>query len=176
MGKANRDGRAGRRLAVHQQFEPPWLQGIEPSIRCERENGSMIEGPYAVMAAGADPLVLAAGEPVRLVALNDAKAIEPVCADKIVRAFGSDKNLRAQEAHVSAARAEIIPVVAAEDIPADGRRRREPGINIDISVIRIGERNIKLPARGTGFAERCGDVAVGDDLMDDRALGEQIVP
>ena len=38
----------------------------------------MVEGPYAVTAAGADPLVLAAGELVRLVALNNAKAIEPV--------------------------------------------------------------------------------------------------
>ena len=140
----------------------------------------MVEGPYAVMAAGVDPLILAAGELVRLVTLNNAKAIEPVCAskiiDKIISAFRGDKDFPGGKDHAFAARTEIIRVVAAKHILANGSRRREPGINIDIRAIGIGKRNIKLPARDIGFAERSGDVVVGDDLMDDRALGEQIVP
>src|ERR1700753_1692488 len=136
----------------------------------------MMEGPYAVTAAGVDSLVLAAGEAVRLVALNDANTIEPVCADKIIRAFGSDENLRSQKAHVSAARAEIIPVATAEYILADGSRRREPGVNIEVSVVGVGERNIELSVRGTSLAKRRRDVAVGDDLVNHRALGEQVVP
>ena len=99
----------------------------------------MVEGPYTVMAAGANPLVLAAGELVRLVTLDNAKAIKPACANKIIkkiiRAVRGDKDLSGDKDHAFAARTEIIRVVAAEDILADGSRRREPGINIDVSVI-----------------------------------------
>ena len=179
-GEGKRNGRAGRCLAVHQQFEPPWLQRIEPGICRERKNRRMVEGPYAVMAAGADALVLAAGELVRLVTLNHPEAIEPVCAykiiNKIIRAFRGDKDLPGGKDHAFAARTEIIRVAAAEDVLANGSRRREPGINIDISVIWIGERNTKLSAHNISFAKRCSDVVAGDDLMDDRALGEEIAP
>src|SRR5690242_9825271 len=98
----------------------------------------MVEGPYSVTAAGADLLVLAAGESVRLVTLDDANAIEPVCAefiDKIIRAVRGDKDLPGDEDHALAARTEIVRVVAAEDIPADGSRRRQPGIDIDVSAV-----------------------------------------
>src|ERR1700744_139035 len=115
-GVGKRNGRAVRGLAVHQQFETPWLQRIEPGICRERENRRVIEGPDAVAAAGADLLVLAAGELVRLITLNGAKAIEPVCAKKIITTFGCDKDLRRREAHFPPARAEIIRITAAKDI------------------------------------------------------------
>ena len=140
----------------------------------------MVQGPYAVMAAGVDPLILAVRELVRLLALNHAKAVKPVRAikiiDEIIRAFRGDKYLPGEKLHAFAARTEIIHVIAAEHIPVDGSRRREPGVNIDINAIRAGERNIKLRARDIGFAKRRGDVRVGDGFVNNRALGEQIVP
>src|SRR5256885_12116639 len=119
----------------------------------------MVEGSYAATAAGADPLVLVVGELVRVVALHDAQAIEPVRAckviEKIIGAFGGDKNLPGDEAHILAARTKIIRVLVAERVLANGGGRREAGVNVDVGVIRVGKRNIKLAAGRIGFAERC---------------------
>src|ERR1700761_8915603 len=51
-GEGKRNGRAGCRPAYHKQFEPPWLQGIEPCICRKREQRRLVEGPYAVRARG----------------------------------------------------------------------------------------------------------------------------
>src|ERR1700722_7825731 len=175
-----RHGRAGRRPAVHQQFEPPGLQRIEPGIWREGENRRMVEGSYAVAAAGGDALILAGCELVCLAPLNHPKAAEPVCArkviDKIIRAFRGDKYLPDGINRSSGARTKINRIVAAQNILGYGSRRREPRIDIDIGVIRAGERNIELAARSIGFAERSSDVVASDDLVDDRAFGDEIVP
>src|SRR4051812_36272234 len=115
----------------------------------------MVEGSYADTAAGVDPLVLVDAELVRVVALHDAQAIEPVRSspliEKIIGAFAGDKNLPGDEAHVLAARTKIIRVLVAEHVLADGGGRREAGVNVDVCVIGDGRRKIKLAARSIGL-------------------------
>ena len=138
------------------------FSGSNRAFAGEREDRRLVEGPYAIAAAGANLLVLADREVVCLAALNHFEGDRTGwCPSSHQQNHKGPSRRQRSSREQRACFCHAIQKYAAWSLPSTflpmAAGCREPRINIDINIVQAGERNIKLRTRTTRFSERNDD-------------------